>query len=122
MKMKIIYKKILWIITAVFLALFVCMGSTLSKTVKADDTSATETSATTYTDVLEDLQTDENFDESKYYANSEDTSLSVIQIAESSNGELFVYVYRPSALENNNCQAKQLSLSTNYDDISNQKI
>ena len=49
-----------------------------------------------YSDVLTDLQTDENFDVNNYPVNIEDYSLQVIQIAESVNGELFVYVYQPS--------------------------
>lgn len=118
MKTKTIFNKILWIIAAVFVALFVYMESAFSKTVIADETS---TAATTYTDVLEDLEKDESFDSSKYVATGE-TYLKVIQIAESSNRELFIYVYRPSALSNNSLQAKQISLSTNYDGVSNQKI
>ena len=50
-----------------------------------------------YSSVLDDLQKDSNFKESDYTANAEDYSLQVIQIAESSDGELFVYTYQPSA-------------------------
>lgn len=49
-----------------------------------------------YTNVLDDLETSENFDISEYPSKSNDYSLDVIQIAESVGGELFVYVYRPS--------------------------
>ncbi|MCD8371863.1 MAG: hypothetical protein LUD27_00990 [Clostridia bacterium] len=49
----------------------------------------------TYTDVLTDLQSDESFNVSDYPADSSDYSLSVIQIAESEDNELFLYVYRP---------------------------
>ena len=55
-------------------------------------------SSTEYSGVLEDLQKDENFDASDYPSDPEDYSLKVIQIAEGTNGELFVYVYQPSAL------------------------
>lgn len=50
-----------------------------------------------YTDVLEDLQKDETFKAEDYPAKENDYSLQVIQIAESTGGELFVYVYQPCA-------------------------
>ena len=49
-----------------------------------------------YSTVLEDLTKDEVFREEDYPAVADDYSLQVIQIAESVNGELFVYVYQPS--------------------------
>lgn len=49
-------------------------------------------SETIYTDVLEDLQKDETFNAAQYPASDKDT-MNVIQIAESSAGELFLYVY-----------------------------
>ena len=61
-----------------------------------------DTSNTGYTNVLDDLQKDETFDVSKYPENTEDNSLQVIQIAESTDNHLFVYVYQPSG------QAKDL--------------
>lgn len=61
-----------------------------------------------YTDVLEDLQKDETFDAAKYVANDNDNSLQVIQIAESAAGELFIYVYQPSA------RARDLRASSIY--------
>lgn len=49
-----------------------------------------------YSDVLSDLQSDSDFDINDYPSKVNDYSLQVIQIAESVNGELFVYVYQPS--------------------------
>ena len=49
-----------------------------------------------YSGVLEDLTKDESFNVEDYPAVADDYSLQVIQIAESVNGELFVYVYQPS--------------------------
>lgn len=46
--------------------------------------------------VLEDLQKDESFDISTYPEVLDDYSLYVIQIAESTDGELLIYVYQPS--------------------------
>lgn len=53
--------------------------------------------AVEYTDVLTDLQKDENFNIEDYPIDNEDFSLKVIQIAESVNKELFIYVYQPSS-------------------------
>lgn len=47
--------------------------------------------------VLEDLQKDDNFNLDDYPAVDNDYSLKVIQIAESLDGELFIYVYQPAA-------------------------
>lgn len=52
--------------------------------------------ATTYSGVLDDLQKDENFKLEDYPLVESDISLQVIQIAESMDKELFVYVYQPS--------------------------
>ena len=49
-----------------------------------------------YSTVLEDLTKDESFKKEEYPSVADDYSLQVIQIAESVNGELFVYVYQPS--------------------------
>lgn len=55
-----------------------------------------------YSNVLDDLRKDENFSPSAYPTVSNDYSLQVIQVAESTDNELFVYVYQPSG------QAKDL--------------
>ncbi|PWM71835.1 MAG: hypothetical protein DBX59_07905 [Bacillota bacterium] len=49
-----------------------------------------------YTNILDDLRKDENFTPSLYPTKSDDYSLQVMQIAESTDKELFVYVYQPS--------------------------
>lgn len=51
----------------------------------------------TYSNVLDDLQKDENFNIDDYPLNEKDYSLQVIQIAESEDHELFIYVYNPSS-------------------------
>lgn len=50
-----------------------------------------------YSNVIDDLEKDSNFDLSDYPVNNEDYSLQLIQIAESVDNELFVYVYQPCA-------------------------
>lgn len=89
MKVKIIFNKVLWLIAAVFLTLYFCVGQAVVA-VRA------ETKDGQYTHVLDDLAKDSTFDLSKYPAVSDDYSLQVIQIAESENKELFVYVYQPA--------------------------
>ena len=54
--------------------------------------------STTYSNVLDDLSSAENFDVSKYPSDNTDFSINVIQIAESSDNELFIYTYQPNAL------------------------
>lgn len=58
---------------------------------------AAVTFVTSYSGVLEDLEKDENFNGSEYVRDESDYSLNVIQIAESTDGELFIYVYQPSS-------------------------
>ena len=53
--------------------------------------------STSHSNVLDDLGKDEKFNAADYPNNPNDYSLKVIQIAEGSNGELFIYVYQPSA-------------------------
>lgn len=52
-------------------------------------------SAETSAEVLQDLRKDKDFNENDYPYVSDDYGLHVIQIAESSNKELFVYAYQP---------------------------
>lgn len=53
---------------------------------------------TEYSGVTEDLSKDGTFPFEDYPAKDNDYSLEVVQIAESVNGELFVYVYQPAGL------------------------
>lgn len=68
-----------------------------------------------YTSVLEDLQKDENFNIEEYPVVENNYSLQVIQIAESSNNELFIYVYQPSG-QDKDLRATSINLSTEIDD------
>ncbi len=49
-----------------------------------------------YTSALEDLQKDSKFNIDEYPDKADDYSIQVIQLAESSNNELFIYTYQPS--------------------------
>ena len=48
-----------------------------------------------YTSAITDLQKDATFNAADYPSNANDYSIQVIQIAESTRGELFVYTYQP---------------------------
>lgn len=56
---------------------------------------ATYADTSIYSDVLDDLQNDSNFNAADYSIVTGDYSIEVIQIAESENKELFVYTYQP---------------------------
>ena len=62
--------------------------------------------------VLTDLQKDANFDATAYPVIESDYSLQVIQIAESTDGELLVYVYVPSV----KLEATSINISTAIND------
>ena len=91
MKIKDMSKKIVYILSALLLALFCIFESTLSITAKADEIDTSK-----YTNVMDDLNKIEDFNAEGYPAIANDYSLQVIQIAESSDNELFIYVYQPS--------------------------
>ena len=69
----------------------------------------------TYSVVLDDLQKDGSFDESFYPVSEGDYSLKLIQIAESADGELFLYVYQPSG-QAKNLKASSINISTTIND------
>ncbi len=68
-----------------------------------------------YSNVLADLQKDENFNANDFPVDEEDHSLKVIQIAESAGKELFVYVYQPNS-PNSDLQATTIRFSTSIGD------
>ena len=59
----------------------------------------TTSAATLYSDVMTDLQIDPNFNPGHYSFNENEHKIEVIQIAESTSGELFVYTYQPNYSE-----------------------
>lgn len=74
-----------------------------------------EESKITYSGVLDDLKKDGSFDKSFYPVAANDYSLRMIQIAESVNGELFLYVYQPSG-QAKNLKASSINISTTVND------
>ena len=69
----------------------------------------------TYSNVLDDLKKDKSFDESNYPTKADDYSLQIIQLAESVNKELFVYVYQPCG-KSKNLKALSINISTTIND------
>ena len=69
----------------------------------------------TYSGVMEDLKKDTSFNPGNYPTKADDYSLQIIQLAESSDKELFVYVYQPSG-KAKNFKASSINISTTIND------
>lgn len=69
----------------------------------------------TYSGVMEDLKKDTSFNSGNYPTKADDYSLQIIQLAESSDKELFVYVYQPSG-KTKNFKASSINISTTIND------
>lgn len=69
-----------------------------------------------YSNVLDDLKADENFNADKYVENPDDNSLQLIQIAESESKEFFIYIYQPNITGNYDLTPTTISLSTGIND------
>ena len=68
-----------------------------------------------YSGVLQDLRKDESFQSGNYPLSENDYSLRLIQVAESTEKELFLYVYQPSG-ETKNFTASSVNISTTIND------
>lgn len=91
--MKKILLSFLLIVTCLFSSVF-CLGNNF-----------TFAETKEYSNVIDDLQKDKNFNKENYPINNEDYALQVIQIAESAEQELFIYVYQP-------CTDKKLTVTS----------
>ena len=69
----------------------------------------------TYSGVMEDLKKDTSFNPENYPTKTDDYSLKIIQLAESVNKELFVYVYQPSG-KAKDFKASSINISTTIND------
>lgn len=74
------------------------------------------TVAGSFSNVLDDLATDVNFDATQFKKDPKDPSLDLITIAESNDDELFVYVHQPSG-ENLKLRASKIKISTEEDSL-----
>lgn len=68
-----------------------------------------------YSAVLYDLKKDTSFNTENYPTKADDYSLQIIQLAESSDKELFVYVYQPSG-KAKDFKASSINISTTIND------
>lgn len=86
------YKTVFWV-AVVFLIFLsaICGIGFKTYAVFADSVSS-------YSNVLEDLNKDNEFDINKYPPKLGDGSIEIIQVAESVDGELFIYTYQPGYL------------------------
>jgi len=83
-------RRIYYIITAIILV----VATLIAGGVNSPSVYAAES---TYSNVLDDLKKDSSFSEDNYPVNKGIISLSIISLAESTNNELFVYVYNAQA-------------------------
>lgn len=109
--MKLMKNKAITIIVICLLSFLMIMTGVCPTYVRADDSAVN----ITYSGVIEDLKKDASFNESYYPEKPNDYSLQIIQIAESVNNELFVYVYQPSG-QTKNLKACSINTSTTLND------
>ena len=83
-------KQVLYAVVTILLVLTALIGGWGNSPAFADTSADTS--------VLEDLRKDGNFNINDYPYKQKDHSIQVIQIAEGTGGELFVYTYQPSQL------------------------
>lgn len=102
--------KISVLFTLFFVFLFLLFGGVGGEAYAAEFVSG-------YTDVLDDLRKDEAFNVEDYPAVADDYSLQVIQIAESSAGELFIYVYQPAADISHLATQISMALSKDFENV-----
>ncbi|MBE6645024.1 MAG: hypothetical protein E7612_06575 [Ruminococcaceae bacterium] len=102
-----------------FLTFFLCLALMITiggEFFSALGIKASAAEAVTYSNVLDDLSKDSSFNPADYPAKADDYSLQVIQIAEGTNGELFVYVYQPSENTSGIVATKVLMSNTGTND------
>ena len=100
-------------ITLLFLAISLCFSCFLTcfaPTTKQNVYASSIGVIGGYTNVLDDLQKDTNFNADYYPVIENDYSLKVIQIAESNEQDLFVYVYQPCS-PNEDLKATSINIS-----------
>lgn len=108
-----LYGHITYILAALLaLLLYVCIGLTCGGVAICYAATA---SNVVYTTALEDLQKDSSFKTSNYPEAANDYSIDIIQLAESSDKELFVYTYQPSG-QTKQLVASSINISTTIND------
>lgn len=87
MRKKQNFKKLAYLLLTLFLLILAVLGGRVISPAFATTSG--------YSGVLEDLRKDGSFNFLDYPEKSDDYSIQVIQIAESTDGELFIYTYQP---------------------------
>lgn len=93
-------------IAIIFSCFLTCFAPTITQSVYASSIGVVGG----YTNVLDDLQKDKDFDADDYPYIGDDYSLQVLNVAESSDNELFVYVYQPCS-PNSDLTATSIKIS-----------
>ena len=105
-------KRILIKIISFALILITLSGGVIASALTVSAAS-TESGEKQYSNVLDDLQKDSRFDAATYPDKTDDPSVQLIQIAESEDGQLFLYVYQP-ANSKIDLQCKAVSISVGF--------
>lgn len=103
--------KFTYILAAFLVALVFIISSVWGSGMAISYAAISSDAVSNYTNVLDDLRTDATFNIDEYPTVIGDYSLNVKQIAESSNGELFIYVYQPCGLTRKHI-ASSINIST----------
>ena len=108
--MRVITKRFLYALLALALCIVtvLCGWGNLSAYAAKDESAS-------YSDVLDDLGKDNSFKAANYPEKTGDYSLQVIQLAESTEKELLVYVYQPSG-QTKKLTASSINISTTIND------
>lgn len=101
-------KQFTYAITAFLIALFVIFSL-----ITGGGAQLASAAASPYSDVLEDLRTDGNFTVDEFPVIERNYSLNVIQIAESTDDELLIYVYQPAA--DTTVKASSINIAREFD-------
>lgn len=101
-------KAVVYIMTAVCVLTLIAATVLIAGTVPA----YAATDGVEYTNVLDDLAKDDSFNVANYPTEVNSKELRVIQIAESSDKELFIYTYQPAA----KCVASSINISRTIND------
>lgn len=105
-KIKRRYKNLVVAFALLIASIFSIFGSVISISTFA----ISDTIKSSYSNILDDLKLDENFNVDDYPSKEKDYSLQVIQVAETKGGEVLVYVYQPCA-ETMELSATKISVS-----------
>lgn len=103
-------KLLLYLLLFVLLLSTLCASSTLNLYAEEVDSISQE-----YSNVIDDLSKNPNFNVENYPEDKSNNSLQFVDIAESGNKELYIYVYQPN-YTNSDLNATSININTNLND------